>query len=382
MTKFVTVIGTRPQFVKAAAISRAFFKLYPDQATEIIIHTGQHYDPNMSQVFFDEMKIPKPDYNLSVGSKSHGEQTAEMISGIEKILLKEQPQGVILYGDTNSTLAGAIAASKLHFPVIHVEAGLRSFNKNMPEEINRILCDHVSTLLFSPTSTGVENLIREGFSRDNQPLYTSNNPKIWHCGDVMYDNTLFFSEYARNKVNLLEKLGIQDRNFILVTVHRPSNTDKPEYLTAIFKALLRLAFDHRQEILFPMHPRTSKLMEQNVAPEVREALKSEPGIYIIPPVSFLEITHLEDACQMVITDSGGVQKEAFFLKKPCIVLRKETEWVELVENGTCLLSGPDEMQIIAAWEKLSTDGDHSYPEIFGTGNAAEFIVRKMVEELG
>ncbi|HHG85307.1 MAG TPA: UDP-N-acetylglucosamine 2-epimerase (non-hydrolyzing), partial [Bacteroidetes bacterium] len=344
--KFVTIIGARPQFIKAAAISRAILSLYPDSVQEVMVHTGQHYDANMSQVFFDEMKIPRPDYMLDVGSASHGKQTGMMIDKIEQILLKEKPDCVILYGDTNSTLAGAIAASKLYLPVAHVEAGLRSFNKTMPEEINRILCDHVSTFLFSPTKTGLGNLIKEGFAQDNLAPYNMDNPKVYHCGDVMYDNTLFFSEYVKENIDLLDNLGLVAGEFILATIHRNTNTDVPEKLTAIFEALLNLTEEQNQTIVLPLHPRTKKVLDTNLSPDVRKRLRLSERLKLIMPVSFLEMTALEGACKMVITDSGGVQKEAFFLEKPCIVLRPETEWVELVETGTAVLADADKRRIL------------------------------------
>lgn len=381
MTKFVTVIGARPQFIKAAAISRAIADRFPDSVREVIIHTGQHYDDNMSQVFFDEMRIPRPDYMLDVGSGTHGVQTANMIEGIEEILVREKPDCVILYGDTNSTLAGAIAASKLFLPIAHVEAGLRSFDKQMPEEVNRILCDHVSSFLFSPTVTGVANLVKEGFALDNDGPYDMNNPKVYHCGDVMYDNTLFFSEYCKENIDIVRSLGLQAGGFLLATIHRNTNTDYPERLTAIFRALLELTEKHGQTVLLPLHPRTKKVLDTNLAPDVLRRVKSSDRIKLILPVSFLEMTALEAACTMVITDSGGVQKESFFLEKPCIVLRPQTEWVELVEAGTALLTDADTERILAAYTHFTTAGPLRFPHIFGDGHAAEFIVSEIVHQL-
>lgn len=379
--KFVTIIGARPQFIKAAALSRAIRDLYANHIEEVIVHTGQHYDPNMSQVFFDEMKIPRPNYQLEVGSASHGKQTAAMIDGIEDILLKEKPDAVVLYGDTNSTLAGAIAASKLYIPVAHVEAGLRSFNKQMPEEINRILCDHVSAFLFSPTETGVANLVKEGFALDNAAPYNMDNPKVYHCGDVMYDNTLFFSAYARENVDLLDNVGLEPGNFILATIHRNTNTDYPERLTAIFKALLELTEGRGETILLPLHPRTKKVLSTNLDPEVYRQVQGSDRLKLILPVSFLEMTALESACKMVITDSGGVQKESFFLEKPCIVLRPETEWVELVASGTARLADASEARILEAFEYFSSVDSLVFPRIFGDGKAAEFIVNELYRHL-
>ena len=239
--KLVTIIGARPQIIKAAALSRAIRNHYADQIHEVIVHTGQHYDDNMSQVFFDELQIPRPDYNLHVGSASHGVQTARMTEGIETILIKEQPDFIVLYGDTNSTLAGAIAAAKIHIPIVHIEAGLRSFNKSMPEEINRIVCDHCSTLLFTPTKAGLENLKREGFPMDNKGPFTIDSPKVYHCGDIMYDNSLHFANIAEEKTDIIQRLELVGKPFILATIHRDSNTDHPERLGAIFDALIELS---------------------------------------------------------------------------------------------------------------------------------------------
>lgn len=381
MIKFVTIIGARPQFIKAAAISRAIATLYPDRVREVIVHTGQHYDDNMSQVFFDEMRIPRPDHMMEVGSGDHGQQTAAMIAGIEKILLQERPDCVVLYGDTNSTLAGAVAASKHYLPIAHVEAGLRSFDKRMPEEINRILCDHVSTLLFSPTQTGIDNLAREGFALDNPGPYTMDNPRVYHCGDVMYDNTLYFSDYARNNIDLVESLGLRRGEFILATIHRNTNTDVPERLSSIFSALLTLTEEQGQTVLLPLHPRTKKVLDANLKPDVLRRLRNSDRLKLILPVSFLEMTALEAACKLVVTDSGGVQKESFFLEKPCIVLRPQTEWVELVDAGTAILTDADSHRILDAYHHFESAGKLDFPHIFGDGHAAEFIVREIVTQL-
>jgi UDP-GlcNAc3NAcA epimerase len=378
MIKLITIIGARPQIIKAAAFSRAIKNHYQNQIQEIIVHTGQHYDQNMSTVFFDELGIPQPHYNLNVGSASHGKQTALMIQGIEEILVKENPQGIVLYGDTNSTLAGAVAASKIHVPVIHIEAGLRSFNKAMPEEINRIMCDHVSTLLFSPTQTGFENLVNEGFKTDNAGPYHIDNPKIFHCGDVMYDNSLYFSELAENKTDILAQHHLTDGNFLLVTIHRNNNTDDKTRLTAIFSALNNISSRHNINMILPLHPRTAQLMEKNIDARVLESVKSNTKIKIIPPASFLEMIALEKNAKLILTDSGGVQKEAYFFKKPCVVLRSETEWVELVKNGNTIIADADEQKIIAAYESLIQKGELSYPPIFGDGKASEFICNEIL----
>lgn len=380
MLKIVTIIGARPQIIKAAAISRAIRKNFPDRIQEIIVHTGQHYDESMSQVFIDELGIPQPNYNLNIGSASHGKQTAGMITGIEEILEKEKPNYLVVYGDTNSTLAAAIAASKMHIPIVHIEAGLRSFNKSMPEEINRILCDHVSSLLFSPTQTGFDNLLHEGFSADHKSPFTADNPGIFHCGDIMYDNSIFFKAVANEKSNILNTLNLADKTFILATIHRNNNTDESERLTAIFSALNQISTKYQTTIVLPLHPRTSKLLETNLEKSLLKEVQSNPFIRLIPPVSFLDMIQLESNCQMVITDSGGVQKEAYFFKKPSIILRPETEWKEIVETGGALIADADKGVIIDSYRVLTEKAKKiSYPAIFGDGAAAEFICGVMLE---
>ena len=379
--KIVTIIGARPQIIKAAALSRAIKNKFSSQIIEIIVHTGQHYDENMSQVFFDELGIPAPNYNLSVGSGSHGKQTATMISGIEEILMQEKPQAIVLYGDTNSTLAGAIAASKIHVPVVHIEAGLRSFNKAMPEEVNRIMCDHVSTLLFSPTKTGYTNLLNEGFKENNVAPFNNNNPKIYHSGDVMYDNSLHFSIIAEHKTSVLEKHQLQKNKFILATIHRNNNTDEPERLNALFKALYNISEKHQLDVLLPLHPRTAKLLSYNLSSDLYENIKNNKHFKICEPVSFLEMIALEKNCNIVMTDSGGVQKEAFYFDKPCVILRPETEWVELVECGTAIIADANEQKIISAYENLTAKKDMQFPKLYGDGKAAEFICKEMLEHL-
>lgn len=370
--KIVTVIGARPQIIKAAAISRAIKTQYENEIQEIIIHTGQHYDDNMSDVFFNELSIPHPDYNLHVGSGTHGVQTARITEGIEEILLKELPDFIMLFGDTNSTLAGAVAASKIHIPIAHVEAGMRSFNKYMPEEINRIVCDHCSTLLFSPTQTGVDNLQREGFALDNEPPFNINNPRVYHCGDVMYDNSLHYATIAETKTRILNKLGLDGKPYILATVHRDTNTDQPKRLKSIFSALMKLSEEYT--VVLPLHPRTSKHLKADMKKSELEKLRHSTTIRIINPVPFLEMTALEQHASLVLTDSGGVQKEAYFFKKPCIILRPETEWVEIVKTGNAILADADENRIMEAWEHFKNHPVTDFPEIFGDGHASEFIL--------
>ena len=381
MLKIVTIIGARPQIIKAAALSRAIKNNFSEKIKEIIVHTGQHYDANMSQVFFDELGIPAPDYNLNVGSGSHGKQTAIMLTGIEEILLNEKPDAIVLYGDTNSTLAGGIAASKIHVPVVHIEAGLRSFSKAMPEEINRIMCDHVSAFLFSPTKTGYDNLIREGFNKGAKAPYTADNPKIYHCGDVMYDNSLYFSSVSENKTDIIQKLKLQKNKFILATIHRNNNTDEPERLNALFRSLHDISVKHQLEIVLPLHPRTSKLLETNLDKNLYAGIKANLLFKITEPASFLEMVALEKSCKLVMTDSGGVQKEAFYFEKPCVILRPETEWVELVECGAAIVADANEKRIKEAFETLNSKTDLKFPKLYGDGKAAEFICGELVKYL-
>lgn len=381
MIKIVTIIGARPQIIKAAALSRAIKNNFSSQITEIIVHTGQHYDDNMSQVFFDELEIPIPNYNLNVGSGNHGKQTATMISAIEDVLLIEKPNAIVLYGDTNSTLAGAMAASKIHIPVIHIEAGLRSFNKSMPEEINRIMCDHVSTLLFSPTKTGFNNLIQEGFLSQNNAPYSIDNPKIYHCGDVMFDNSLFFSKISDIKTSIINDLKLKNNGFILATIHRNNNTDEPIRLNALFKSLNDISINHQLQIVLPLHPRTSNLLDRNLSKDLAEAIRLNSNFKIISPVSFLEMLALEKNCCLVMTDSGGVQKEAFYFEKPCVILRPETEWIELLENGAALIADADENKIKFSFEQLIAKKDLSFPKLYGDGNAAVFICSEIINQI-
>ncbi len=379
--KIVTIVGARPQIIKAAALSRAIKNNYKD-LQEIIVHTGQHYDENMSEVFFNELGIPTPEYNLNVGSGDHGKQTALMINKIEEVLLKETPQAVVVYGDTNSTLATAIAASKIHIPIAHIEAGLRSFNKKMPEEINRIMCDHASTLLFSPTERGIKNLINEGFKADSELPADMDHPKIYHCGDVMYDNTLYFSELSQTKSTIVEDLMLEKNNYILSTVHRNDNTDNANNLSEIFKAFIKIGNQHKLPVILPLHPRTEKMMEINLTEELRNEIDNNDYVRLIPPASFLDIIALEKNCRMVLTDSGGVQKEAYFFKKPCVILRPQTEWVEIINAGSAVLTDADNTLIVELVNKFLSKNDFNYPPVFGNGKAAEFIAEELLNQFG
>lgn len=348
--KIVTVVGARPQFIKAAPLSKSIRK----ENTEIIIHTGQHYDENMSRVFFDELDIPKPDYNLNVGSGSHGYQTGSMLIKIEEILLKEKPDMVLVYGDTNSTLAGALAASKMLIPVAHVEAGLRSFNMSMPEEQNRILTDHISSLLFAPTGTAVGNLKEEGIKN-----------KVYNVGDVMYDSILYFCSKARDKSNILNTLGLCSEKYILATIHRAENTNDHDRLMNIISAFN----ESEKKIVLPLHPRTNKFIQDY-------GLSFSENISVIEPVGYLDMIMLEMNSSMIVTDSGGVQKEAFFLSRPCITLRDETEWVETVENGWNVLVGADVKRIVYYMNNLNPIEERR--DYFGDGNASGKITDILV----
>lgn len=376
--KLINIVGARPQIIKASAISRAIRNHFSDSVTEITIHTGQHYDKELSDVFFDELEIHKPDYNLGAGSASHGKQTSLMITGIEEVLLKENPACVILYGDTNSTLAGAIAASKLHYPVVHIEAGLRSFNKMMPEEINRIVSDHCSTLLFAPTNAAFKNLMNEGFKPENSPPYTIDNPKIYLTGDIMFDNTLFFAGLAEKKKSaFLTNMSVEHDNYVLATIHREANTDNISRLEAIIRTLISLSEEHSVRMVLPLHPRTTGSLKDKL-PSLYKDLEKSSKISVVPPVSFLEMTLLEKNAKMIITDSGGVQKESHFFRKPCLVLRKETEWIELVRNGTAVLVDADPELITNEFSRFINDGkDLDYPGFYGDGKTAEFIIKEI-----
>ncbi|MBD3637150.1 MAG: UDP-N-acetylglucosamine 2-epimerase (non-hydrolyzing) [Crocinitomicaceae bacterium] len=378
--KIITVIGARPQIIKAAAISRAIADKFDGKIHEIILHTGQHYDDNMSRVFFDELNVPKPALNLNVGSDAQGLQTAKMLEGIESAIQHEKPDAVLVYGDTNSTVAGGLAASKLGVPIIHIEAGMRSFNKAMPEEINRIVCDHVSTLLFCPTDSALANLNKEGFNLNSQPPYSIDNPKVYHCGDIMLDNALYFAELAEQKSTILSDLNLHE-NFVLATVHRQHNTDNPDRLQSIFKALLQLIEGNDRTLVLPLHPRTKSKLESALSKDLRERIEQASNFKVIPPVSYLDIIALESNADLILTDSGGVQKEAFFFKKPCVILREETEWVELVENGNAKLCGADEKLIVHATDELLNRSDFTYPPFYGDGKAAEFICSEILKHI-
>ena len=338
----------------------------------------------MSDVFFEEMGIPQPNYQLEIGSESHGKQTGKMLKEIESVIQLEKPDAVVVYGDTNSTLAGALAAAKLHVPVIHIEAGLRSFNKRMPEEVNRITADHTSTLLFSPTKSGIKNLEKEGFisfdGAQKKGKADIDNPYVFHCGDLMYDNTLFYSAKADEYESLFKKHGIDKENFILSTIHRPQNTDDIQVLSVILTALNEISIKDKIEIVLPLHPRTAKVISNSNDLRINQ-LSKNPLFKIIEPVGFLEMTLLEKNAKLIITDSGGVQKEAFFLQNPCVILRSETEWTEIVDSGCAVLAGSNPKTIREGYGHFKLKTNLEFPSIFGDGNAAEFICKSIIEHL-
>lgn len=359
--KIVTIIGARPQFVKAAIVSQALAKQGID---EVLVHTGQHYDNNMSQIFFDELEMPAPHFNLGVGSGLHGQQTGEMLIAIEKILVQEKPDTLLIYGDTNSTLAGALAAAKLHIPIAHVEAGLRSYNRRMPEEINRIVADQLSAILFTPTAQAVNNLMREGYDPD----------KIYTVGDVMYDAALFYARKAQNHSHILQTLDYQKDDYILATIHRAENTDDLTRLHTIFSALEKI--NQHKRVVLPLHPRTRNLLNKHFPTEFARST-----IHFIEPIGFMDMVMLEKNAAMIMTDSGGVQKEAFFYGVPCVTLRDETEWVETVELGWNTLIKPVDVNRIAslALQCLNKQGQTGkYP--FGKGDASLLIANHFVKQ--
>ena len=411
MRKIVTIIGARPQFIKAATVSRAITScnrkvIAGDGLREVILHTGQHFDDNMSQVFFDELEIPRPDHNLGIGSDTHGRQTGKMLAGIETVLSIEQPDLVLTYGDTNSTLAGALAAAKLQIPSAHVEAGLRSFNRLMPEEINRVVTDELSNLLFCPSETAVQNLLKEGIGRNgaHTPLTLDlNKQMVFQVGDVMYDSILFNKTLADEKSNILTRLNLRQKDrpssnsqttvgdgYCLVTLHRAENTDNVDNLRNILQALNSIA-SYGTKIVFPVHPRTRKCIEKDGQTHGLFLSNSNANIIQIEPVSYLDMIKLETHAQAIFTDSGGMQKEAYLLGVPCVTLREETEWVETVRERWNILTGSDSQRITAAfsiiykWNRQGPPFDHSSksaepatlkdrPGVYGDGKAAERIV--------
>lgn len=344
MKKIVTILGARPQFVKAAVLSRIIAKY--NAVEEVIIHTGQHYDTNMSDIFFEEMEIPIPKYNLAINGMGHGAMTGQMLIEIEAVLMKEKPDLVLVYGDTNSTLAGALAAKKMNIKVVHVEAGLRSFNMKMPEEINRILTDRISDLLLCPTDSAIENLQKEGFK--NLPA------KMVKCGDIMKDAVEFYGKFSGQKSSIISNLSLIPNEFVLATIHRQENTDELEKLKGIFEGLELIGKE--KQVVLPLHPRTKAILKQH---------NLNYDIKIIDPVGYFDMMELLKKCNLVITDSGGLQKEAFFNKKHCIIAREETEWVELIANGFAEIVGSDKQKMFQSFKNFQDSTANFEVDLFG-----------------
>ena len=357
MKKILTILGARPQFVKGAVLSRVIQQF--NEIEEVIVHTGQHFDANMSDVFFTEMDIPKPKYNLNINSLNHGAMTGKMLEKIEEILIDEKPEAVVVYGDTNSTIAGALAAKKLHIKVVHIEAGLRSFNMLMPEEINRILTDRISNLLSCPTDTAIKNLENEGFK--NLPI------KIEKHGDIMKDAVEYYGKISDKKSSILKDLKLIKSEFVLATIHRQENTDDVDKLKNILSALEQIHLN--KEVVLPLHPRTKKILEKN---------NIKPNITLINPVGYFDMLELLKNCFLVITDSGGLQKEAFFNKKYCVIVREETEWVELVENGFAKITGANFNTITNSFFLVNTSKINFNIELYGN-NVGEKIYKSILK---
>jgi UDP-N-acetylglucosamine 2-epimerase len=363
--KIVTVVGARPQFIKAAPVSRAILShngQNPESVIhEVLVHTGQHYDDNMSRVFFEELSLRNPDYNLGVGSGRHGAMTGAMLEKVESVLIEESPDWLLTYGDTNSTLAGALAAAKLHIAVAHVEAGLRSYNSRMPEEINRVLTDHLASMLFCPTETAVNNLAKEGIGRN-----------VFNVGDVMYDAFLFNAKLSAERSRILTDLGLEPRGYCLATVHRQENTDDPDVLLDLFGTFDEVS-RNGCPVVVPIHPRTRQVLETHPRHE-----GSHSATILIPPVSYLDMIALEVNAKLILTDSGGVQKEAYFAQVPCITLRNETEWVETIQSGMNVLASTNRARILEAFQFMPARRPAATERFFGDGEASRKIVSSLL----
>ncbi len=364
--ELLSIVGARPQFIKAAEVHRALAAL---GAQHGILHTGQHYDHALSKVFFDELGMPRPMADLGIGSGAHGLQTARMLEGIERVLVENSPRAVVLYGDTNSTLAGALAAAKLRIPIAHVEAGLRSHDRSMPEEVNRVLCDHCSTWLFCPTETAMRNLAREGMAEHEGPP-SADRPTAVLTGDVMFDSILHHGKEAASRSSVMQQLGLRPDGFLLATVHRDFNTDRMERLGAILSTLEGCGRAHTIPVVLPLHPRTRAALTKWGIDQA-----GWRWLRVIDPVGYLDMLALERGTRLILTDSGGVQKEAYFHGKPCIVLRPATEWTELVEHGQAVLADADPERIAGAVSALLHSGIPACPGLYGDGHAAEHIAR-------
>ncbi len=376
MLHIYTVVGARPQFIKAAAISRCINNHFADKIKETIIHTGQHFDHNMSDVFFSELGIPSPAHDLGIGGSTHGDMTGKMMGALEKIFLSDKPDCVLVYGDTNSTLAAALTAAKLNIPIAHVEAGLRSFKKSMPEEVNRRLTDHVSTFLFCPTDKAVENLSLEGYDGIFKNRPTVDKPLLLNVGDVMLDNVLYYQEKYSNNTAL--EYGLESNNYILCTVHRDFNTDDVVRLNQILESIYELADVYKYKVLFPMHPRTSERLKQPEFQYMYGKVSAHANIIITEPFSYFKNLLYLSNCRAVITDSGGLQKEAYFLHKPSIILRTETEWQEIIDVGYGVCADAYKEDIINSTMRLLGVPLPEYQDLYGDGEASENILQSLV----
>jgi UDP-GlcNAc3NAcA epimerase len=381
MYRIISIIGARPQFIKVAALCRIINKYFSTKLEHNILHTGQHYDNNMSDVFFDELGIDTPAYQLGIHTNHSGFPLNEAVLAIESILQEEHPDMVLVYGDTYSTLAGSIAAENCKLPLAHIEAGMRSYDLTMPEEVNRVETDKRAGFLFCPTQTAVMNLMKEGYDLQAQKPYHPKNKKIMFSGDIMYDNALFFADKNINLSSQLQQLLLSISSFVLTTVHRQHNTDNKERLQEFIQGLLLIA-DLKQPILFPVHPRTKKMLPLSLEPETYHHFITHDFIHCVEPLSFLEMMYVEKHASMIITDSGGVQKEAYFYKKPCIILRSETEWTELLAHKCCILTDTQPEKILQAYLYFTKHHPIDFPPVFGDGQAARFICEKIIEVFG
>lgn len=377
--RILTVIGARPQIIKAAALSRAVQRV--SGLEQVLLDTGQHYDENMAGAFYDELGIPRAGISLNVGSASHGEQTARMLEGVERAVIEHQPDALLVFGDTNSTLAGSLVASKLDVPLAHVEAGLRSYDRHMPEEVNRIVSDHCSTWLFCPTDTAVKNLLHEGFDTAWSGKADAHKPAVANVGDVMFDNHLHFGAIARQRSSILTDLGLEPGAFALVTVHRAGNTDDPDRLNAIFRSILDLTERHALDVVLPLHPRSRNRMDALLQAGIRDGIQRSARVRIVPPAGLFDMIVLEENARIILTDSGGVQKEAYFCGTPCVILRSTTEWSELLEAGASELADADPARIASSVERFLEHGMLARPPVFGDGTAAMAVCQRLMRDL-
>lgn len=377
MKRLLTIVGARPQIIKASAISRAIRDHHSHELEEILVHTGQHYDKEMSDVFFEELEIPEVKHHLGIGSGSHAEQTGRMMMAIDEVIDREAPNAILLYGDTNSTLAASVTAIKKHVPVIHVEAGVRAFKKRNPEEVNRFITDHMSGLLFVPTQEGMENLEHEGVSTENQDPPSADRPWVRHYEDIMLDNTRYVLSKNEER-NIKKEYGIESEAYWVGAIHRPFNTDEGENLLQIFRAFHQLTEEFEHDIVIPLHPRTRKKLDEKEGAEWRTILEN-PRVRIMKPASFTDMSLLLQGCEAVFTDSGGVQKEAFFLQKPCLVLNEVTPWNLLLQQGTNILTYSDTDRIVEGYRDLMDRKDElEFPPLFGQGNGAPFMLKEIL----